>query len=650
VFRIVSSTRLVIAMLTGLALALTGITAATAAAAAPAGTVVGWGNNGSGQATPPAGLTGVVGIAAGYVHSLALTSDGTVVGWGWNGYGQATPPAGLTGVTAIAAGEMYSLALTSDGTVVGWGYNLSGQATPPAGLTGVTAIAAGYYHGLALKNDGTVVGWGNNDYGQATPPAGLTGVVGIAAGGYHSLALTSDGTVVGWGNNGDYGQATPPAGLTGVVAIAASFDHSLALTSDGTVVGWGNNRYGQATPPAGLTGVTAIAAGEKHSLALTSDGTVVGWGYNFYGQATPPAGLTGVTAIAAGYYHSLALTSDGTVDVVPPVLTVPAAMTVEATGPTGALASFTATAVDNTDPNPTVACTPGSGAAFPLGPTPVECTARDATGNTATGGFTVTVVDTTAPMVTPPADVTVEATGPAGAPVTFTAGATDLVDPNPTVTCSPASGAAFLLGPTPVECTARDATGNTATGGFTVTVVDTRPPVLTLPANQTVIAAGPGGATVTWPAPTANDAVSGSRPVACTPASGTLFPLGVTLVHCAAADLAGNTANGSFSVTVGYAYRTVSVSMPFVGGVAAFGVQLVDRTGHNISSGTIGLRAVTIDGHVLDPKISKAFTYSSLLRSYGYALSTTGLARGKHTLGFTAGTDPATHDITFTVR
>ena len=112
VFRIVSSTRLVIAMLTGLALALTGITAATAAAAAPAGTVVGWGNNGSGQ---------------------------------------ATPPAGLTGVTAIAAGEMYSLALTSDGTVVGWGYNLSGQATPPAGLTGVTAIAAGYYHGLALK-------------------------------------------------------------------------------------------------------------------------------------------------------------------------------------------------------------------------------------------------------------------------------------------------------------------------------------------------------------------------------------------------------------------------------------------------------------------------------------------------------------------
>ena len=34
------------------------------------------------------------------------------------------------------------------------------------------------------------------------------------------------------------------------------------------------------------------------------------------------------------------------------------------------------------------------------------------------------------------------------------------------------------------------------------------------------------------------------------------------------------------------------------------------RAGHNISSGTIGLRAVTIDGHALDPKINKPFTLS----------------------------------------
>jgi len=73
----------------------------------------------------------------------------TVVGWGSNTYGEATLPAGLSGVTAIAAGNMHSLALKSDGTVVGWGN--TGLATPPAGLSGVVAIAAGGVHSLALQ-------------------------------------------------------------------------------------------------------------------------------------------------------------------------------------------------------------------------------------------------------------------------------------------------------------------------------------------------------------------------------------------------------------------------------------------------------------------------------------------------------------------
>ncbi len=266
--------------------------------------VVGWGYN---FGAPPAGLTGVVAIAAGFYHNLVLKYDGTLVGWGGNSYGEATPPAGLSNVVAVTAGGYHSLALKSDGTVVGWGYDGDGEATPPAGLTGVVAIAAGAYHSLALKGDGTVVGWGYNGYGQTTPPAGLSGVVAIAAGYYHSLALKSDGTVVGWGYDG-YGQATTPVGLSGVVAIAAGAYHNLALKSDGTVVGWGNDSEGEATPPAGLTAVVAIASGGFHCLALKSDATVVGWGYNYFGQATPPAGLAGVAAIAGGEYHSVVLT------------------------------------------------------------------------------------------------------------------------------------------------------------------------------------------------------------------------------------------------------------------------------------------------------------------------------------------------------
>jgi alpha-tubulin suppressor-like RCC1 family protein len=275
---------------------------ATTLAQCPA-SVVGWGDNTYGQATPPAGLNDAAAVAGGY-QSLALRSDGSVVGWGANFGGEAVPPAGLTGVVAISAGAFHSLALKSDGTVVGWGYN--GRAVPPPGLTGVVAIAAGYDHSLALKSDGTIVSWDDN--GQAAPPAGLVGVVAIAAGFDYSLALKSDGTVVGWGAN-NYGQAVPPVGLAGVVAIAAGYSHSLALKSDGTIVGWGWNAYGQVVPPAGLTKVVAIAAGFGHSLALKSDGTVVAWGYNYYGQTVLPEGLTGVVSIAAGEDHSLALIS-----------------------------------------------------------------------------------------------------------------------------------------------------------------------------------------------------------------------------------------------------------------------------------------------------------------------------------------------------
>ena len=73
-----------------------------------------------------------------------------------------------------------------------------------------------------------------------------------------------------------------------------------------------------------------------------------------------------------------------------------------------------------------VTCTPASGSTFPLGATTVSCSATDKAGNTATGTFAVTVQDKTPPVVTVPADMTVDATGPSGAVVTFTVSALDL--------------------------------------------------------------------------------------------------------------------------------------------------------------------------------------------------------------------------------
>lgn len=91
-------------------------------------------------------------IAAKEEYSLALKKDGSIVGWGENLDGQATPPEGNDFV-AIAAGHYYhSLALKSDGSIVGWGNDDYGQATPPEGNDFV-AIAAGGGHSLAIRRE-----------------------------------------------------------------------------------------------------------------------------------------------------------------------------------------------------------------------------------------------------------------------------------------------------------------------------------------------------------------------------------------------------------------------------------------------------------------------------------------------------------------
>jgi hypothetical protein len=157
-------------------------------------------------------------------------------------------------------------------------------------------------------------------------------------------------------------------------------------------------------------------------------------------------------------------------DVTPPVL-APVDVIREATSAAGAPVTFAVTATDAFDGDVAAACTPASGSTFPLGDTLVSCTAADRAGNDASASFTVSVVDTTPPAVMVPADITTGPTSVAGAKVTFSASATDLVDGAVTpVTCSPASGSQFGFGTTQVTCSATDAHGNTGSSSFRVTV------------------------------------------------------------------------------------------------------------------------------------------------------------------------------------
>jgi hypothetical protein len=236
-------------------------------------------------------------------------------------------------------------------------------------------------------------------------------------------------------------------------------------------------------------------------------------------------------------------------DTTGPILALPADITEEATGPDGAVVDFSASASDAVDGDVAVSCDWNDGDTFPLGTTLVSCSATDSNGNTSNGSFNVNVVDTTPPALTLPADFAVEATSGAGATATFTASALDVVDGPVSATCTPASGSTFPLGTTAVNCSATDAHGNTATGTFDVTVVDTTPPTLTLPADQQLEATGPNGAAATFAA-SALDTVDGALPVTCSANFGDTFPLGITTVNCSVSDAAGNEASGSFVIIV----------------------------------------------------------------------------------------------------
>lgn len=78
----------------------------------------------------------------------------------------------------------------------------------------------------------------------------------------------------------------------------------------------------------------------------------------------------------------------------------------------------------------------------------------------------------------------------------------------------------------------------------------TAPVISGVPADITREATGPGGAVVTYPSPTAEDNTDGALPVSCDPASGSLFPIGTTVVLCTATDAAGNSTSDTFNVTV----------------------------------------------------------------------------------------------------
>lgn len=146
--------------------------------------------------------------------------------------------------------------------------------------------------------------------------------------------------------------------------------------------------------PAGLS-VTAIERQPSNGAAkINADNTIT---------YTPNARFSGIDIFGYTATDIAGNTASTTVTVTvedrtpPTISNVPAPIRVEATSSSGATVTYpTPTATDNVDASVLVNCVQESGSLFPIGTTPVTCTAIDNAGNTASATFTVTV----APPVT----------------------------------------------------------------------------------------------------------------------------------------------------------------------------------------------------------------------------------------------------------
>jgi hypothetical protein len=186
-----------------------------------------------------------------------------------------------------------------------------------------------------------------------------------------------------------------------------------------------------------------------------------------------------------------------------------------------------------------------------VGTTTVNCTSTSG----ASCSFKLTVKDTQPPIITCPADITVNAEpGKCGATVTFSVPLSDNC-PGFREECDHFSGDFFPVGTTTVHCKAIDASGNEATCSLKITVKDTEPPTITCPPSVT-LPQDPGmrGATFHPDPAQAQDncpgvTVTGTRSDGI-PISDPIYPVGVTLITWTATDASGNKTSCTQTVSV----------------------------------------------------------------------------------------------------
>ncbi|WP_197706544.1 HYR domain-containing protein, partial [Candidatus Nitrosotalea okcheonensis] len=229
-------------------------------------------------------------------------------------------------------------------------------------------------------------------------------------------------------------------------------------------------------------------------------------------------------------------------DHIPPSITAPSDITIEATGILTPVSIGQAT---GTDDSGITSITSNAPPKFPLGITMITWTAIDNGGNVAKAVQKITVVDTTPPVLTAPQPVTIEATTPNHNSVDIGLPAVnDAVGVESVTNDAPPY---FSIGKTTVTWKAIDTSGNAATATQVVTVKDTIPPTIHAPSDIIQEATSPSGNTVNLGNATVIDngliqSVTNNAP--------SVFSLGKTTVTWTATDQSGNSATATQVVNI----------------------------------------------------------------------------------------------------
>jgi alpha-tubulin suppressor-like RCC1 family protein len=250
------------------------------------------------------GLSNVISLASGALHTCAVSSAGEAYCWGSNRFGElGSPPsaaldqcrvegaagtlvpcsgtpllvAGGLSFRQITAGASFTCALTQDGAAYCWGLNGDAQlgnaqpsASTPVPVQGgnrFTAISSGTAHTCGVTTDDRVLCWGSGRSGQLgngsldrsyTPVAAGGGMTfrSVTSGAAHTCAVSTAGDAFCWGDgaNGELGAGPGLTQTSGAVRVegglkferlSAGVDHTCGISTQGGVVYcWGDRRRG----------------------------------------------------------------------------------------------------------------------------------------------------------------------------------------------------------------------------------------------------------------------------------------------------------------------------------------------------------------------------------------------------------------------